>query len=133
MKNPRSPFIARFRAIASVILIAAVCAGLHAQSSSMTAHTISQGGEVLNFFVISDWGRDGIDDTSKKTPGQLKVAKQFGATAADFKPSFIVSCGDNFHGKGVPTVTDALWSVNFEKVYADQSLMIPMVHRAWQS
>jgi hypothetical protein len=79
----------------------------------------------LNFLVISDWGRDGIDDTSKKAPGQLKVAKQFGTTAKDIKASFVVTCGDNFHGKGVSSITDPLWSVNFEKVYTNKSLMIP--------
>jgi tartrate-resistant acid phosphatase type 5 len=79
----------------------------------------------LNFLVISDWGRDGINDTNKKAPGQLKVAKQFGTTAKDIKASFVVTCGDNFHGKGVSSVADPLWSVNFEKVYTNKSLMIP--------
>ena len=79
----------------------------------------------LNFIVLSDWGRDGIKDTSKKTPGQLKVAKQLGMTAKEIKASFIVTCGDNFHGKGVTKSNDPLWKVNFENVYNDKSLMIP--------
>jgi Calcineurin-like phosphoesterase. len=79
----------------------------------------------MNFLVISDWGRDGINDTNKKAPGQLKVAKQFGVTAKDIKASFVVTCGDNFHGKGVSSITDPLWNVNFEKVYTTKSLMIP--------
>ena len=79
----------------------------------------------LNFLVISDWGRDGINDIDKKTPGQRKVAKQLGATAGEINASFVVTCGDNFHGKGVSTSTDPLWKENFEKVYTDPSLMIP--------
>lgn len=125
MKNTRPLFILRFQSIASIVLIAAVCSGLHAQSLPVGTPTLSQGGEALNFLVISDWGREGINDTSKKTPGQLKVAKQFGATATEFTPSFIVSCGDNFHGNGVPSATDPLWIANYENVYTDSSLMIP--------
>lgn len=79
----------------------------------------------LKFLVISDWGRDGINDVNKKTPGQLKVAKQLAITAKETGASFIVTCGDNFHSKGVSSVSDPLWKVNFENVYNDSALMIP--------
>jgi len=82
-------------------------------------------GAALTFLVLSDWGREGIHDTDRKTPGQLKVAKALAATAKAVQPSFLVTCGDNFHGKGVPAVKDPLWSENFEKVYADPALEIP--------
>ena len=79
----------------------------------------------INFLVLSDWGRDGIDDKDKKTPGQLKVAKQLGKTAEEINASFLITCGDNFHGKGVPSVSDPLWKENFEDIYNAKSLMIP--------
>jgi hypothetical protein len=96
-----------------------------AQSTIGHSNHLSLGKSSLNFLIISDWGREGINDTNKKAPGQLKVSKQFGVTAKDIKASFVVTCGDNFHGKGVSSITDPLWNVNFEKVYTNKSLMIP--------
>ncbi len=113
------------RSLILIVLLGMSAMTLHSQSFTEKQEPLSLGKDALNFLVISDWGRDGIADTSKKTPGQLKVAKQMGATAKEFKPSFIVTCGDNFHGKGVSSVTDPLWKVNFENVYTEHSLMIP--------
>jgi tartrate-resistant acid phosphatase type 5 len=79
----------------------------------------------INFLVISDWGRDGMKDINKKTPGQLKVAKQLGVTAKKNHALFIVTCGDNFHDGGVKSLTDPFWKVNYENVYTAKSLMIP--------
>ena len=96
-----------------------------AQPTTGTLNPLSLGKGSLNFLVVSDWGREGLDDMDKKTPGQLKVAKQLGTTAEEVKASFVVTCGDNFHGKGVSSSTDPLWQENFEKVYSVKSLMIP--------
>ena len=79
----------------------------------------------LNFLVLSDWGREGMSPKDKKAEGQVVVAKQLGETAQQVGASFIVTCGDNFHGHGVPSSTDSLWIVNFENVYTASSLMIP--------
>ncbi len=108
-----------------IILVLGSFVKLRSQSLNGNPNQLSLGKSSLNFLILSDWGREGINDTNKKTPGQLKVAKQFGVTAKDIKASFVVTCGDNFHSKGVSSVTDPLWNVNFEKVYADESLMIP--------
>ena len=61
----------------------------------------------------------------KKAAGQVIVEKQLSETAQEVDASFIVTCGDNFHGHGVPSSTDSLWIVNFENVYTASSLMIP--------
>ena len=98
---------------------------LHSQSEKESTKQLLLGSNALNFLVISDWGREGIDDMDKKTPGQLKVAQQFGITAEKINASFVVTCGDNFHGHGVPTATDSLWKVNYENVYTAKSLNIP--------
>ena len=113
------------RFLAMLSLAATLVVSLHAQDGAGGHTPLSLGTESLNFLVISDWGRDGIDDTRKKAPGQVKVAKQLGATAHAISASFVVTCGDNFHGKGVSSVSDPLWGVNFENVYTDTSLMIP--------
>lgn len=98
---------------------------LYPQSKDGTNNNLTLGKDAINFLVISDWGREGINDTDQKTPGQLKVAKQFGITAEEINASFVVTCGDNFHGKGVPSPTDSLWKVNYENVYTAKALNIP--------
>ena len=118
-----------FRTLTRIVLLTVFC--YQGTPFLLLSHAIgksnplSLGTGSLNFLVISDWGREGIDDTDQKTPGQLMVAKQLGSTAKEVKASFVVSCGDNFHGKGVSSSTDPLWQENFEKVYSVKSLMIP--------
>ena len=97
----------------------------HSQSGARNPGQLTLGGKSLNFLVLSDWGRDGMNDTDKKTPGQLKVANQLAVTAQHIKASFVVTDGDNFHGKGVSSSTDPLWDINYDKVYSAKSLMIP--------
>jgi hypothetical protein len=108
-----------------IILAGVLFTNLYSQSDNDNSQKLTLGSKALNFLVISDWGREGINDTAKKAPGQIKVAKQFGITAGDINASFVVTCGDNFHGKGVPSSTDPYWGVNYENVYSAKSLMIP--------
>ena len=118
-----------FRSLIRLLILIVFCCKvtpfIFAQPTIGKSSPLSLGNGSLNFLVISDWGREGIDDTDKKTPGQLKVAKQLGSTAKEVKASFVLTCGDNFHGNGVSSITDPLWGVNFEKVYSAKSLMIP--------
>ena len=108
-----------------IVLILGGFATQRSQAAGEGANTRSPEARSLKFLVLSDWGRDGINDKDKKTPGQVKVASQLGTTAGEVNASFVVTCGDNFHGKGVSSVTDPLWKVNFEEVYSNKSLLIP--------
>jgi Calcineurin-like phosphoesterase len=72
----------------------------------------------LNFFVIGDWGWNG-------SAGQTEVAHQMDYLATKVKPEFILTCGDNFQYKGVKSVDDTLWKINYEQVYNFNSLKIP--------
>ena len=108
-----------------MMLFCVYTTSLHSQTANENSRQLTLGEKSLNFLVLSDWGRDGINDTIKKAPGQIKVAKQLGITANEINASFIVTCGDNFHGKGVSSLTDQLWNVNFENVYTEKSLIIP--------
>lgn len=125
MKRDRSQSLGMLRFITLMLFMVGVSPLLRSQVVGGKAGQPSAASQPLNFLVISDWGRDGINDKEKKTPGQLKVAKQFAATAKEIRASFVVTCGDNFHGKGVPGPKDPLWSENFEKVYSQEALMIP--------
>jgi tartrate-resistant acid phosphatase type 5 len=70
------------------------------------------------FFIITDWGFNGIDD-------QLSVRDEMVRIARKTLPEFIVTCGDNFHYNGVSSIDDPRWLTNFENLYTDESLMIP--------
>ena len=113
------------RSTVFILLVSASLAMLHSQTVKQNADQLILAKGSLKFLIISDWGRDGIHDTNKKTPGQLKVAKQFGVTSQKIHASFIVTCGDNFHDGGVKALADPFWKVNYENVYTATSLMIP--------
>ncbi len=72
----------------------------------------------LNFLVISDWG--GRGGTT-----QVAVANQMGRTAEAQKSSFVVTCGDNYHGSGIASADSPRWRTEFEDIYTAPSLMIP--------
>ena len=72
----------------------------------------------LNFLVISDWG-------AKGGPTQVAVAKQMARTAESQKSSFVLTCGDNYHGSGIASADSHRWKTEFEDIYAGKSLMIP--------
>lgn len=118
----RSP-VGVIRCMVSGLLAITAFAALVPRPGESDRLTLGNGS--VNFLVLSDWGREGINDTTKKAPGQLKVARQLGATAGEIGASFVVTCGDNFHGRGVSSPTDQLWEVNYERVYRDRSLQIP--------
>ena len=72
----------------------------------------------LNFLVISDWG-------GKGGTTQVAVAKQMGRAAAAHKSSFVITCGDNYHGSGISSADSPRWKAEYEEVYSNPSLMIP--------
>jgi tartrate-resistant acid phosphatase type 5 len=72
----------------------------------------------LSFLVISDWG-------AKGGTTQVAVAKQMARTAEAQKSSFVLTCGDNYHGSGIDSADSPRWKTEFEDIYAAQSLMIP--------
>ena len=72
----------------------------------------------LNFLVISDWG-------GKGGTTQVAVAEQMGRTAAAQKSSFVITCGDNYHGSGIASADSPRWKTEFENIYYSPSLMIP--------
>jgi tartrate-resistant acid phosphatase type 5 len=78
----------------------------------------AQGGGRLSFLVVSDLG-------GKGGSGQVAVARQMGRTAAAQKSSFVITCGDNYHGSGIDRADSPRWKTEFEDVYKDRSLMIP--------
>jgi tartrate-resistant acid phosphatase type 5 len=71
-----------------------------------------------HFFVLGDWGH-------KNSDGQRRVAKAMSDIASTKPPRFVISTGDNFYGRGVPSDTDDLWAEAFENVYSAEALKCP--------
>ena len=68
--------------------------------------------------MISDWG-------GKGGTTQVAVAKQMGRTAAAQKTSFVITCGDNYHGSGISSEDSPRWKTEYEDIYSNPALMIP--------
>jgi tartrate-resistant acid phosphatase type 5 len=73
--------------------------------------------QVLNFFIISDWGWNGFAN-------QVDVANGMVSLAETVEPKFIVSCGDNFQVQGVASVQDPLWMTSYENIYKAPSMQV---------
>lgn len=86
--------------------------------SSDFKQVISKEKNTLRFFVVGDWGRNGKHH-------QKDVAEQMNRMADHFKPSFILSTGDNFYPHGVSNTTDKQWKTSFEDIYTGAHLQCP--------
>src|ERR1039458_600738 len=76
-----------------------------------------QGAGSLRFLVISDWG-------GKGGTTQVAVAQQMGRAAAAQKSSFVITCGDNYHGSGIASANSPSWKTEYEDIYSNPSPMI---------
>ncbi len=99
--------------LAVMLVLLALAAPFLAQSAAS-----AQGAGSLDFLVISDWG--GRGGTT-----QVAVAKQMGHFAAAQKSSFVITCGDNYHGDGIASADSPRWKAEYEDVYTAPSLRIP--------
>ena len=73
--------------------------------------------ESLNFFLVSDVGREGCFN-------QKVIANTMGEMARYIKPRCVIATGDTHHGKGVKSVDDPHWKSNYEAVYTHPKLQI---------
>jgi len=71
----------------------------------------------LQFFIVSDWGRNGYFD-------QCNVAREMAHVSELISPAFIISAGDNFQVHGVQSINDPLWGLNFENIYTHPNLEV---------
>ena len=71
--------------------------------------------EHINFLVIGDWGREGLNN-------QTDVGNQLARNSISDNSAFIISTGDNFYTKGVKDTEDPLFKKSFEEVYTAPSL-----------
>ncbi|GFH25175.1 metallophos domain-containing protein, partial [Haematococcus lacustris] len=67
---------------------------------------------------VGDWGRGGSES-------QRKVASMMAQLGGCYRPSFVVSTGDNFYESGLRGPEDPFFTQTFTDVYTDDSLMVP--------
>ena len=70
------------------------------------------------FLIIGDWG--GFASENQKA-----VAAAMGKEAQRNRDQFVVTVGDNYHGKGIGSATDPRWKTEYEDIYSDSSLQVP--------
>ena len=91
----------------AIALIASI--GAYAQTS------IKKGD--INLIVASDLGRNGYYD-------QKTVAATMGQVAEKIGPDAVLALGDTHHYEGVQSVSDPLWTTNYEQIYSHPELMV---------
>jgi len=69
------------------------------------------------FLIIGDWGGFASDN-------QKAVAAAMGKEAQNNQSRFVVTVGDNYHGKGIASATDPRWKTEYEDIYSDASLQV---------
>ncbi len=71
----------------------------------------------VNFFMANDLGRNGYYD-------QKPIAELMGVMAETIGPECVVAAGDIHHFNGVASVSDPLWTTNYELIYSHPELML---------
>uniref|UniRef100_A0A7S3QLC8 Calcineurin-like phosphoesterase domain-containing protein n=1 Tax=Dunaliella tertiolecta TaxID=3047 RepID=A0A7S3QLC8_DUNTE len=110
-------------AMAAMLLLA-----LGQASEALESRTLSHEGPLcspgfsaadqdLTFFVVGDWGRGG-------TANQRLVAALMGQQSTCYRPSFVLSTGDNFYPHGL-RAHDPYFVKTFTDVYTAQGLQVP--------
>jgi acid phosphatase len=70
------------------------------------------------FLAMGDMGTGRAD--------QRRVAEQMAARAEREPIDFMITLGDNFYPAGVQSADDPMWETHFERIYAAESLQVPI-------
>lgn len=71
----------------------------------------------INMYMANDIGRNGYYD-------QKPIAELMGTMAETIGPECVVAAGDIHHFNGVASVSDPLWTTNYELIYSHPELML---------
>ena len=72
----------------------------------------------IRLFVANDLGRNGYYE-------QKPIAELMGQMAEQDDVEAVLALGDTHHYMGVESVTDPLWTTNFELIYSHPALQVP--------
>ena len=99
-------------AVAAVAVIAAIMPA----KAQTPAEWEKLKGEI-NMYMANDIGRNGYYD-------QKPIAELMGTMAETIGPECVVAAGDIHHFNGVASVSDPLWTTNYELIYSHPELML---------
>ena len=99
-------------AVAAVAVIAAIMTA----KAQTPAEWEKLKGEI-NMYMANDIGRNGYYD-------QKPIAELMGTMAETIGPECVVAAGDIHHFNGVASVSDPLWTTNYELIYSHPELML---------
>ena len=100
-------------AFVSILMTIACTINIQAQTPEQWKELKSN----VNLYLVSDMGRNGYYD-------QKTVAQLMGTMAETIKPECVVAAGDIHHFNGVASVSDPLWTSNYERIYTHPELML---------
>ncbi len=104
----------------SNMLVALVMAVMTLWSTYAQAQTAEQWAALkgdINLYLANDLGRNGYYD-------QKPIAELMGVMAETIGPKAVIAAGDIHHFNGVASLSDPLWTSNYEQVYSHPELMI---------
>lgn len=84
---------------------------------AQSAQDFSFASENLNLIIANDLGRNGYYE-------QKPIAALMGTVAEQIGPEAVLALGDTHHYGGVQSVSDPLWTTNFELIYNHPELMV---------
>ncbi len=99
-------------AVAAIAVIAAIMTA----KAQTPAEWEKLKGEI-NMYMANDIGRNGYYD-------QKPIAELMGTMAETIGPECVVAAGDIHHFNGVASVSDPLWTTNYELIYSHPELML---------
>ncbi len=102
------------------MLVALVMAVMTLWSTYAQAQTAEQWAALkgdINLYLANDLGRNGYYD-------QKPIAELMGVMAETIGPKAVIAAGDIHHFNGVASLSDPLWTSNYEQVYSHPELMI---------
>ncbi len=94
------------------LLTLSLCSASHLAAQKKTDPSSAR------FLIIGDWG--GFASANQKA-----VAAAMGREGRENHDQFVVTLGDNYHGKGIASATDPRWKTEYEDIYSDSSLQVP--------
>ena len=71
----------------------------------------------ITLYMANDLGRNGYYE-------QKPIAELMGQMAETVGPKCVIAAGDIHHFNGVASVSDPLWTTNYENIYSHPELMI---------
>ena len=103
------------RVVMVLMTVGLMLGGLRVQAQNASTWSKMKG--TITLYMANDLGRNGYYD-------QKPIAELMGEMGESVDPKAVIAAGDIHHFNGVASVSDPLWTTNYELVYSHPELMI---------